>query len=91
MADERLALPREASIIAARLLRESPRSAAIWRSRRQNASSSEMLVRCPATTSERLMTRASPLSVAIGPSEPSGVELSLGKGALALDETLLCF
>ena len=40
-------------------------------------------------TSDRLMTRASALSVAIRPSEPVGVEARLGKRALALDETLL--
>ena len=66
MADDRLAPPREASIIAARRLRDSPRSAAMARSRRQNASSRETLVRCPAMTSERLTTRAFALSVAIG-------------------------
>ena len=58
MADDRLASPREASTIAASRLRDTPRSAAMRRSRRQNASSREMLVRCPAMTSERLTTRA---------------------------------
>jgi hypothetical protein len=66
MADDRLAPSREASIIAARPLRDSPRSAAMARSRRQNASSRETLVRCPAMTSERLMTRASGLPYGVG-------------------------
>src|ERR1700722_6988446 len=89
MADDRLASPREAPINPARPLRDSPRSAAMARRRRQNASSRETLVRCPAMTSERLITRALAPSVAIGPREPAGVEAGLGERALALDETLL--
>ena len=89
MADDRLAPPREASIIAASELRDRPRSSAMARSRRQNASSRETLVRCPAMTSERLMTRAFALSVAIGLCETAGVEVGLCQRALALDETFL--
>src|SRR5258708_23471954 len=89
MADDRLAPSREASIIAARELSDSPRSSAMARSRRQNASSRETLVRCPAMTSERLTTRAFALSVAIGLCEAAGVEASRGERALALDETFL--
>jgi len=40
-------------------------------------------------TSERLTTRAFALSVAIGPSEPVGVEVGLGNRALAFNETFL--
>src|ERR1700692_4837570 len=89
IADDRLAPPREASIIAARPLRDSPRSAARARSRRQNASSRETLVRCPAMTSERLMTRAFAPSVAIGRYEAAAVEAGLGERALALGKTFL--
>src|ERR1700760_2938867 len=89
MADDRFAPSREASIIAARPLRDKRRSAAMARSRRQNASSSETLVRWPAMTSERLMTRAFTPSVAIGLYEAVAVVASLGERALALGKTLL--
>jgi hypothetical protein len=88
MADDRFAPPREASIIAARPLRDSPRSDARARSRRQNASSSETLVRWPAMTSERLMTRVFAPSVAIGLYEAAAVMGSLGERALALGQAL---
>src|ERR1700722_9143091 len=89
MADDRLAPPREASIIAARPLRDRPRSAARARSRRQNASSRETLVRWPAMTSERLRTRAFAPSVAIGRYEAAAVEAGLGERALALVKAFL--
>ena len=89
IADDRLAPSREASTIAARRLRDRPRSSAMARSRRQNASSRETLVRCPAMTSERLMTRAFALSVAIGLYEAAGVEVGRCQRALALDEAFL--
>jgi hypothetical protein len=57
--------------------------------RRQNASSRETLVRCPAISSERLTTRVFALSVTIGLCETAGVELGFGARSLALDETLL--
>src|SRR5208337_3612975 len=83
-AEDRLASPREASTIAASALRESPRSAAIRRRRRQNASSSETLVRWPAMTSERLTTRP-PVSWIIGMVEPVSVEDAFALLALRLD------
>jgi hypothetical protein len=60
-------------------------------SRRQNASSRETLVRWPAITSERLMTRAFAPSVAIGLDEAAAVEAGLGERALALGEALVSF
>ena len=89
MADDRLAPSREASTIAASRLRDSPRSAAMRRSRRQNASSSEMLVRCPAMTSERLTTRAFGALSRHRAASAGGRRAGLGERALALGETLL--
>ena len=89
MADDRLASPREASTAAARRLSDSPRASAMRFSRRQNASSIEMLVRWPAMTRERLTTRALAASVGIGADEPAAIEASPGKRLFALDETPL--
>src|SRR5271168_5551550 len=89
MADDRLASPREASTIAASPLSDCPRSSAIRRSRRQKASSIEMLVRWPAMTSERLTTRALTGSVGVRARKPAGVEARLGKRAFAFDQALL--
>ena len=87
MAEDRLASPREASTLAASALRDSPRSAAMRRSRRQKASSRETLVRWPAMTSERLRTRAFAASVDIGSHDPVSLEVGLRNRALGLDET----
>src|SRR5271165_4511749 len=89
MAEDRLASPREASTIAASTLRDSPRSAAMRRSRRQKASSRETLVRWPAMTSERLTTRALAASVDIGSHDPASLEVGLRKRALGLDQKFL--
>src|SRR5271156_429133 len=89
MADDRLASPREAATIPASPLSDCPRSSAIRCSRRQKASSIEMLVRWPAMTSERLTTRALTGSVGVRARKPVGIEARLGKRALAFDETLL--
>jgi hypothetical protein len=88
MADDRLASPREASTVAASPLSDSPRFVAIRRSRRQKASSIETLVRWPAITSERLMTRALAASVGMWARKSAAVETCLGERALAFDETL---
>lgn len=89
MAEDRLASPREASTIAASALRDSPRSAAMRRSRRQKASSRETLVRWPAMTSERLTTRAFAASVGIRAQDPVSLEVGLRNRALGLGETSL--
>jgi len=88
-ADDRLASPREASTKAASALTESPRSAAMRRSRRQNASSMEMLVRWPAMTSECLTTRACAASLGIGASDPAGLEVGLRHRPFPLDKASL--
>ncbi len=75
--------------MAASALRDSPRSAAMRRSRRQKASSRETLVRWPAMTSERLTTRAFAASVAIGAHDPAGLEVGLRNRAFGLDQTSL--
>jgi len=50
------AAPRPASIAATSALTELPRARATSRKASQNSASSEMLVRCPARTTERFLT-----------------------------------